>query len=110
MTLSNVTRRGMIGGLAAGISAATVISSNTFISLARAQSACRPKCGWNLVWRVLRKHEGIVSGCKVNRLFSGLCGERLPTIHLRMLICPEASSAQNNIAGGVGGWQNSLSS
>jgi Alpha/beta hydrolase family len=39
MTLSNVTRRGMIGGLAAGVSAATVISSDTFIRDARAQSA-----------------------------------------------------------------------
>ena len=39
MTLSNVTRRGMIGGLAAGVSAAAVISSDTFIGGARAQSA-----------------------------------------------------------------------
>ena len=36
---SNVTRRGMIGGLAAGVTAATVISSGTFIGEARAQSA-----------------------------------------------------------------------
>jgi pimeloyl-ACP methyl ester carboxylesterase len=36
---SRVTRRGMIGGLAAGVTAATVISSDTFISEARAQSA-----------------------------------------------------------------------
>jgi len=43
---------------------------------------CRPECGWNSVWRVLRQHEGIVSGGKVNRLIDGLCGERLPTIHL----------------------------
>jgi hypothetical protein len=34
------------------------------------------------VWRILREHEGIVSGGKVNRLIDGLCGERLPTIHL----------------------------
>ena len=34
------------------------------------------------VWRILREHEGIVSGGKVNRLNDGLCGERLPTIHL----------------------------
>ncbi len=27
-------------------------------------------------------HEGIVSGCKVNWLIDGLCGERLPTINL----------------------------
>jgi hypothetical protein len=39
MTLSNVTRRGMIGGLAAGVSAAAVISSDPFVSGARAQSA-----------------------------------------------------------------------
>jgi Alpha/beta hydrolase family len=37
MTMSNVTRRAMIGGLAAGVSAA--VSSGTFISGARAQSA-----------------------------------------------------------------------
>ena len=36
---SNVTRRGVIGGLAAGVSAAAVISSDTLISEARAQSA-----------------------------------------------------------------------
>jgi hypothetical protein len=34
------------------------------------------------VWRILREHEGVVSGGKVNRLIDGLCGERLPTIHL----------------------------
>ena len=37
MTLSNVTRRGMIGGLAAGVSALTACSSDTLISSARAQ-------------------------------------------------------------------------
>jgi hypothetical protein len=44
-------------------------------------SGCRPECGWNSVWRILREHEGIVSGGKVNRLIAGFCGERLPTIH-----------------------------
>ena len=39
MTLSNVTRRGMIGGLAAGVGAAAVISSDRLIGGARAQSA-----------------------------------------------------------------------
>jgi hypothetical protein len=39
MINSNVTRRRMIGGLAAGLSAATAISSGTFIGSARAQSA-----------------------------------------------------------------------
>jgi hypothetical protein len=39
MTLSNVTRRGMIGVLAAGVSAAAIISSDTFIGSALAQSA-----------------------------------------------------------------------
>jgi hypothetical protein len=38
-TLSNISRRRMIGGLAVGVSAATVISSDAFISDARAQSA-----------------------------------------------------------------------
>ena len=37
MTLSNITRRGMIGGLATGVGAAAVISSDTFS--AHAQSA-----------------------------------------------------------------------
>ena len=36
---SNVTRRGMVGSIAAGVTAATLISSSTFISEARAQSA-----------------------------------------------------------------------
>jgi hypothetical protein len=43
---------------------------------------CRPECGWNSVWRILREHESIVSGNKVNRLIDGFCGEGLPTIDL----------------------------
>jgi hypothetical protein len=39
MTISKVSRREMIGGLAAGVSAGSVISSDTFIGSARAQSA-----------------------------------------------------------------------
>jgi hypothetical protein len=35
-----------------------------------------------LAWRILREHEGIVSGGKVNWLIDGLCGEGLPTIDL----------------------------
>jgi hypothetical protein len=35
----NVTRRGMIGGLAGGVSVAAVVSSDTFIGGARAQFA-----------------------------------------------------------------------
>ncbi len=35
-----------------------------------------------ICWRDLRWHEVIVSGCKVNRLIDGLCGERLPAINL----------------------------
>jgi hypothetical protein len=42
---------------------------------------CRPRCGWNLAWRDLRSHEGIVSGCEVNWLIDGLCGECLPAIN-----------------------------
>ena len=41
---------------------------------------CRLRCGWNLGRRVLRSHEGIVSGCEVNWLIDGLCCERLPAI------------------------------
>ena len=41
---------------------------------------CRQRCGWNLVRRDLRSPEGIVSGCEVNWLIDGLCGERLPAI------------------------------
>jgi hypothetical protein len=43
-------------------------------------SWCRQRCGWNLARRDLRSHEGIVSGCEVNWLIDGLCGERLPAI------------------------------
>jgi hypothetical protein len=38
---SSVTRRGMIGGLAAGVSVAAVVSSDTLIGGGRAQSAQR---------------------------------------------------------------------
>src|SRR6202165_4753494 len=43
------------------------------------------------VWRILREHEGIVSGGKVNRLIDGLCGERLPTIPITL---PKGPTAQ----------------
>ena len=43
---------------------------------------CRPGGGWNWAWRILREHEGIVSGCEVNRLIAGLYGEHLPSIDL----------------------------
>ena len=39
MTMSNVTRREMIGGLVAGVGAAAVVSSGTLIDSARAESA-----------------------------------------------------------------------
>ncbi|WP_083519163.1 alpha/beta fold hydrolase [Bradyrhizobium jicamae] len=39
MTVSSITRRRMIGGLAAGVGASSVISSDAFIGSARAQSA-----------------------------------------------------------------------
>jgi len=63
---SNVTRRGMIGGLAAGVSGAALISSDTFIGYARAQSARKTFilvpggfCGawyWRRVSDLLEKH------------------------------------------------------
>jgi hypothetical protein len=43
---------------------------------------CRPGSGWNWAWPILREHEGIVSGCEVNRLIARLYGERLPSIDL----------------------------
>jgi hypothetical protein len=46
------------------------------------ESWCRPESGWNSVWRILRSHEGIVSGGEVNWLINGFCGERLPAIDL----------------------------
>ena len=49
---------------------------------------CRPERGWNLVWRILRSHEGIVSGGKVNWLINGLCGKGLPTIALAHVDLP----------------------
>lgn len=39
MTMSNITRRGMIGGLVVGVGAAGAVSSSPFIESARAQSA-----------------------------------------------------------------------
>ena len=51
-------------------------------------SRCRPERGWNLVWRILRSHEGIVSGGKVNWLINGLCGKGLPTIDLAHVDLP----------------------
>lgn len=49
---------------------------------------CRPEIGWNLVWRILREHEVIVSGSKVNWLIGGLCGKCLPTIDLAHVDLP----------------------
>src|SRR5258708_28118579 len=51
-----------------------------FNSGLKSKLGCRPESGWNLVWRILRSHEGIVSGGKVNLLINGLSGKRLPTI------------------------------
>src|ERR1019366_4319066 len=71
-------------------------------------AGCRPECGWNSVWRILRKHEGIVSGCKVNRLFNGLCGERLPTIVLAHVDLTGCKQRPEQHRGGVGRRQNRL--
>ncbi|CEJ88061.1 hypothetical protein HYPGJ_31565 [Hyphomicrobium sp. GJ21] len=51
----------------------------------RRPSRCRPECGWNSAWRILREHEVIVSGGKVNWLIDGFCGEGLPTIDRRAI-------------------------
>jgi signal transduction histidine kinase len=52
------------------------------------QRGCCPESGWNLVWRILRSHEGIVSGGKVNWLINGFCGKGLPTIDLAHVDLP----------------------
>jgi hypothetical protein len=46
------------------------------------EDRCRPESGWNLEWRILRSHEGIVSGGKVNWLIGWFCCEGLPAIDL----------------------------
>jgi adenylate cyclase len=58
----------------------SIADSNERTESGRAR--CRPECGWNSVWRNLRQHEGIVSGCEVNWLSDGFGGERLPAINL----------------------------
>ena len=50
------------------------------------------------MWRDLQRHEVIVSGGEVNWLIDGLVASVCQPSTLRMLICPEASSAQNNMA------------
>src|SRR5260370_40153738 len=81
--------------LAVGRSLPVYPKKQTFtVSVGRSQSAqtrplgCRPESGWNLEWRILRSHEGIVSGGKVNWLIDGFCGERLPTIDLAHVDLP----------------------
>jgi hypothetical protein len=39
-------------------------------------------------WRILRSHEVIVSGGKVNWLIDGFCGESLPAIDLAHVDLP----------------------
>jgi hypothetical protein len=52
------------------------------VTIAPNRKGCRPECGWNSVWRILREHESIVSGNKVNRQIDWFCGDGLPTIDL----------------------------
>jgi hypothetical protein len=57
------------------------------------------------VWRALREHdEGIVSGCKVNRLIDGLCGEDLPTIDLAHVDHPGDYATPNSYQLRDGTW------
>src|SRR5258705_846673 len=69
---------------------------------------CRPECGWNSGWRILREHEGIVSGDEVNRLIDGFCGEGLPTINLAHVDLSRGQQRPEQHRSGVGRRQNGL--
>src|SRR6202790_4052014 len=78
-------RRGDLGALFGGRRCSRRgcgIAGGLAVCARRLALGCRPECGWNSVWRILRSHEGIVSGGKVNRLIDGFCGERFPTLTL----------------------------
>jgi hypothetical protein len=49
------------------------------------------------VWRDLRQHEGIGSGCEVNRVVNGFCGERLPSIDFAHVDLAERKQPQSNM-------------
>jgi hypothetical protein len=66
--------------------------------LIRSASWCRRDLCWNSARRDLRHFESSESGGEVNWLIGGSGGECCQPSILRMLIWPEASSAQNNMA------------
>ena len=72
------------------------------------RTRCRPRCGWNLAWRDLRQHEGIVSGCEVNRLINGLCGECLPAIDLAHVDLAGGEQRPEQHGSGIRRWQYGL--
>src|SRR5712671_3887645 len=74
----------------------------------RAGEGCRPECGWNSAWRILREHEVIVSGGKVNWLIDGCCGEGLPTIDLTHADLSRGEQSPEHHRGGVGRRQHGL--
>src|ERR1035437_9905754 len=69
---------------------------------------CRPECGWSSVWRDLRQHEDIVSGCKVNWLIDELRGERLPAIDLAHVDLARGEQCPEQHGSGVRGRQHGL--
>jgi hypothetical protein len=52
------------------------------LSAASTTASWRPKRGWNLRWRDLRKHQNIGSSGEVNWLIDKLGCKRLPAINL----------------------------
>src|ERR1700743_2761829 len=74
-----------------------------------AEAGCRPECGWNSSWRILREHEVIVSGGKVNWLIDGFCGKGLPTIDLAHANLSRGEQRPEHHRGGVGRRQHGLS-
>src|ERR1035437_9286123 len=69
---------------------------------------CRPECGWSSVWRDLRQHADIVSGCEVNWLIDELCEERLPAINLAHVDLARGEQCPEQHGSGFGGRQYGL--
>jgi hypothetical protein len=66
------------------------LMASTFLSLEEAGNPERVPSEMRLEfgWRILRSHEVIVSGGKVNWLIDGFCGESLPAIDLAHVDLP----------------------
>ena len=79
---------------------------NCGLSRRASEGTCRREGCWKLSGRALRRDEVTGSGGEVNRLRARFLTKPLPAINprlrggrlLRMVICPQASSAQNSMA------------